>query len=181
MPYRMKSGNWRGCKMVNGNRLTKVFFTKADAKAWESSIAVEENRKKTYLPFVTATDLDTIRKDFKELASNPYNTVADIFDSAMEVLQLHFRFKDVMSLAKAKKDNEYIRPKLRMEVLDRDKSTCQICGAQAPEVKLELDHIIPRIRGGLTELRNLRVLCKTCNLGKSDSNMGKILLKMNGD
>ena len=184
MPYQMSSGKWRAEKMVDGKRCTRTFDNKADAKVWEAvqSIEVERAaRMKTLLPGYHQTEVDQLRIEFKLLAANPYNTVADIFDSAMEALQLHFRFKDVMSLAKAKKDNEYIRPKLRMEVLDRDKSTCQICGAQAPEVKLELDHIIPRSRGGLTELRNLRVLCKTCNLGKSDSKMGKILLKFNGD
>ena len=182
MAYQMPSGKWRAEKMVNGKRHTRSFDNKADAKVWEAvrSIEVERTAKmKTLLPEYQQTEVDQLRIDFKLLAANPYNTVADIFDSAMEVLQLHFRFRDVMELAKSNKDKASIRPKIRMQVLERDGFTCQLCGSKAPDVKLEIDHIIPRSRGGLTEMRNLRVLCRDCNSGKSDSKMGRILIKMN--
>lgn len=62
-------------------------------------------------------------------------------------------------------------PRLRFEVLARDKFTCQYCGASPskdPSVKLHIDHIIPWSKGGLTTIDNLQTLCSTCNLGKSD-------------
>ena len=58
--------------------------------------------------------------------------------------------------------------KRRLEVLQRDKSTCQMCGAKAPEVELHIDHIIPVSKGGSNEIDNLQVLCKPCNLAKSN-------------
>lgn len=61
--------------------------------------------------------------------------------------------------------------RLRFQVLVRDKSTCQLCGASPikdPSVTLHIDHIIPWSKGGKTTLSNLQTLCSVCNLGKSD-------------
>lgn len=60
-------------------------------------------------------------------------------------------------------------PSLRYDVLKRDHFTCVLCGATAREgAKLHVDHIVPISRGGKTEFENLRTLCESCNLGKSD-------------
>lgn len=62
-------------------------------------------------------------------------------------------------------------PRLRFEVLVRDKFTCRFCGASPnkdPSVTLHIDHIMPWSKGGKTTLSNLQTLCSVCNLGKSD-------------
>lgn len=61
-----------------------------------------------------------------------------------------------------------IPPSLRYQVLKRDNFTCQKCGRKAPEVKLEVDHILPWSCGGPTVLDNLQTLCEECNKGKSN-------------
>jgi len=66
-----------------------------------------------------------------------------------------------------------ISAKLRAEVLDRNGSTCQMCGltpgeidpATGRRVRLHLGHIVDRNLGGKDELSNLRALCSTCNQG----------------
>lgn len=56
---------------------------------------------------------------------------------------------------------------LRYDVLKRDGFRCVICGASADDgAKLHVDHIKPVSKGGKTELKNLRTLCESCNLGK---------------
>ena len=59
---------------------------------------------------------------------------------------------------------------VRYDVLKRDRK-CVLCGA-TPEidsdVRLHVDHIIPRSKGGSNEMSNLQVLCAECNLGKSN-------------
>lgn len=58
---------------------------------------------------------------------------------------------------------------LRYNILQRDGFRCQICGASAAQgAKLEVDHIIPISKGGLTVPQNLRTLCENCNRGKRD-------------
>jgi hypothetical protein len=55
---------------------------------------------------------------------------------------------------------------LRFEVFKRDKFACQYCGAKAPEVLLQVDHIKPVAHGGLDEIMNLVTSCAPCNGGK---------------
>ena len=57
---------------------------------------------------------------------------------------------------------------VRFEVFKRDKFTCQYCGAQAPDVILEIDHIKPVSKGGTNDIMNLVTSCKACNSGKTN-------------
>lgn len=57
--------------------------------------------------------------------------------------------------------------KTRFEVLKRDQFTCQYCGRSAPEVVLEVDHIVPVADGGDNSMFNLVTSCYECNHGKS--------------
>lgn len=65
-------------------------------------------------------------------------------------------------------DENYLPVSIRFAVLMRDKFTCQYCGASAPDVRLEVDHIFPESKGGQYTLDNLRTACRECNLGKRD-------------
>lgn len=65
-----------------------------------------------------------------------------------------------------------IRPisrRIRFEILRRDGHTCRYCGAQAPDVPLTVDHVIPRALGGSDEPSNLVTACRDCNFGKGST------------
>lgn len=64
-------------------------------------------------------------------------------------------------------ERDKMTPRLRWEIIERDKFTCQSCGRSAPDVILHVDHKIPIALGGKTEISNLHTLCSGCNLGKS--------------
>lgn len=58
---------------------------------------------------------------------------------------------------------------LRKKILLRDNYTCKKCGNSAskePNLLLEIDHIIPLAKGGMTSEDNLQVLCWRCNRSK---------------
>lgn len=58
---------------------------------------------------------------------------------------------------------------LRKQILRRDNYTCKNCGAsihEEPNLLLEIDHIIPVSKGGLTTEENLQTLCWKCNRKK---------------
>ncbi|MEG6521113.1 HNH endonuclease [Desulfotomaculum sp. 1211_IL3151] len=59
-----------------------------------------------------------------------------------------------------------ISNKVRFEVFKRDSFKCQYCGASAPDVLLQVDHIKPVKEGGTNDLSNLITSCFTCNSGK---------------
>jgi uncharacterized protein YdaU (DUF1376 family) len=54
--------------------------------------------------------------------------------------------------------------KYRDFVLERDDYTCVYCGSK--DKPLQLDHVIPRSRGGLDDPSNLVACCKPCNTSK---------------
>jgi 5-methylcytosine-specific restriction endonuclease McrA len=70
--------------------------------------------------------------------------------------------------------NVEFTPHQRKEILSRDKWTCQCCGIKVHDEKVNnktkahIDHIIPISKGGHSEPFNLQVLCRTCNLTKSN-------------
>ena len=61
-----------------------------------------------------------------------------------------------------------ISQKTRFEVFKRDNFTCQYCGASAPDVILEIDHIKPVSKGGTNSILNLVTSCRNCNRGKTN-------------
>jgi hypothetical protein len=59
--------------------------------------------------------------------------------------------------------------RLRYEILRRDNHACRYCGATAPTVKLNVDHVIPTSLGGSDKPDNLVTACADCNGGKTSS------------
>lgn len=58
---------------------------------------------------------------------------------------------------------------LREKIKERDNNTCQKCGISTRDEKnllLEIDHIIPLSKGGITSEENLQTLCWRCNRSK---------------
>jgi 5-methylcytosine-specific restriction endonuclease McrA len=54
----------------------------------------------------------------------------------------------------------------RFNIYARDDSTCQYCGRRLPRSELNLDHVVPRSRGGSTTWENVVCSCVACNLRK---------------
>lgn len=71
----------------------------------------------------------------------------------------------------AKAQRALMTKKLREFIKKRDNYTCQTCGASIADqslLLLEVDHIIPVSKGGLSTEDNLQTLCWKCNRTKSD-------------
>lgn len=56
----------------------------------------------------------------------------------------------------------------RKNIFTRDGFKCLYCGAHGSKVVLELEHIIPKSRGGLNAWDNLVASCTNCNRMKRD-------------
>jgi 5-methylcytosine-specific restriction endonuclease McrA len=69
----------------------------------------------------------------------------------------------------------------RHNIYTRDNNTCQYCGQQLPRSELNLDHVVPRSRGGRTTWDNVVCCCVDCNVRKgarSPDQAGLKLLKI---
>lgn len=120
----------------------------------------------------------TSKADLVERSGREYRLVED------EALSLEER-EELLALCKAKVDAYFAargasiwehrhrgqRPMsgtLRYDVLKRARFRCELCGISADEKALEVDHILPRNRGGSDDPSNLQGLCYTCNASKRD-------------
>jgi 5-methylcytosine-specific restriction endonuclease McrA len=56
----------------------------------------------------------------------------------------------------------------RQNIFERDRNTCQYCGRAFPREELNLDHVIPKHRGGQTTWENVVCSCIECNAKKGN-------------
>ena len=56
----------------------------------------------------------------------------------------------------------------RPNLWKRDDHTCQYCGVQLPGSGLQIEHVVPRSRGGPTTWDNCVAACGDCNSRKAD-------------
>ena len=56
----------------------------------------------------------------------------------------------------------------RHNIFERDHNTCQYCGKHFDRRELNLDHIVPRDRGGTTTWENIVCACIPCNTRKAN-------------
>ncbi len=54
----------------------------------------------------------------------------------------------------------------RRNLMFRDAHQCQYCGKRPPLRELNIDHVMPRSRGGPDSWENLVTACRVCNLRK---------------
>lgn len=99
-------------------------------------------------------------------ASTQCDVVLDIdnLNRFIEYLSSRIRFNKSVAGQRA-----LMTSKLRQTIKERDNYTCKQCGAsveQEPHLLLEIDHIIPVSKGGLTTESNLQTLCWRCNRTK---------------
>jgi len=70
--------------------------------------------------------------------------------------------------------------KQRFTIFERDNYRCVICGRSSKDgVVLEIDHIIPKSKGGIAVISNGATLCRDCNRGKSAHLLKKNYLEVN--
>jgi ATP adenylyltransferase len=65
--------------------------------------------------------------------------------------------------------SDYVPGSLRYQVLSRAQGRCELCGISKDEKALDVDHIVPRSKGGADDVTNLQALCYTCNRQKRNT------------
>ena len=97
---------------------------------------------------------------------SPNNRIGELFQVTPKNAPEFWEYFNAF-VRKAKKN--FISPGLRFKVLKRDGFRCQYCGRSAKDgAVLEVDHIIPKSKGGTNDMDNLITACRECNRGKRD-------------
>jgi 5-methylcytosine-specific restriction endonuclease McrA len=66
----------------------------------------------------------------------------------------------------------------RHNIFERDHNMCQYCGKHFERKELNLDHVVPRDRGGLTTWENIVCSCIPCNSRKANRTPPEAGLKL---
>lgn len=71
---------------------------------------------------------------------------------------------DIYSIPKKPRSYKPVAAGTKAFIFGRDGNRCKYCGCE--KGPFEIDHIIPRVRGGTNDRDNLCVACHTCNRSK---------------
>jgi 5-methylcytosine-specific restriction endonuclease McrA len=77
----------------------------------------------------------------------------------------------VPAVVRLRKFDKHRRARVRFtrrNIYGRDGNTCQYCGRKFPPSELNLDHVVPRSRGGGATWENIVCSCVSCNSRKGD-------------
>lgn len=88
-----------------------------------------------------------------------------------EVVQiLEQRVRDYLEVRNpfGDKNLDAVPGSVRFDVLRRSGGRCELCGASSRDTQIDVDHIVPRAKGGSNDASNLQALCRTCNAQKRD-------------
>lgn len=100
--------------------------------------------------------------DFPAWRSLPVRTR----DDGLPVVGGSLRVPRVLHLRRYDRTRRPIVRLSRKNVMLRDAHQCQYCGRRPPVRDLNIDHVLPRSRGGADSWENLVTACRVCNLRK---------------
>jgi ATP adenylyltransferase len=115
-------------------------------------------------------EFDRVTKNYKlvgfeNLSQEERGRLIDLCEAKLEA---YLEKRGANIFQHRKKSAGYISGTLKYEVLKRAQFHCELCGIAADKKALEVDHIIPRNKGGSDDLENLQALCYSCNAMKRD-------------
>jgi diadenosine tetraphosphate (Ap4A) HIT family hydrolase len=106
------------------------------------------------------------------LAGNPDDLTEDeisqLIDECNAKLEQYLEKRGLSPWQHRRKGTKPLSGSLRYDIIKRAKGRCEACGISVEERALEVDHIIPRNKGGTDDRWNLQALCYVCNAQKRD-------------
>jgi len=78
---------------------------------------------------------------------------------------------EIEALRRARKQTTVVERIDRAQIIERDKSTCHICGKKVRRDRIQLDHLIPLSKGGPHTYENLAVSHPYCNQSRGDGRL----------
>ncbi len=188
---RMKLGYNRAGRLMEQLGLLGIVGPNLGAKAWDVLIKNEKELEqfiqngiklyKTDMQFFYAehkAEIEAKRREYQEQKKQQQiqyekNLIKQELLEKERKKQLQREvYKELLDqgiISNQSADKGWNREPIPQDVMDkvwnRDLGRCVKCGSQE---NLEFDHIIPFSKGGANTYRNLQILCKKCNIEKSN-------------
>lgn len=129
-------------------------------------ISVEEGQYRNY-DFATWTEIAELQRQFEPEAHTWIRTP-----------RLHIAVPKIIRLLGYDRLPRQEVKLNRRNLYARDSNRCQYCGRHFPTRELTLDHVIPRVQGGVHTWENLVCACVRCNARKGGRTPSQAHLKL---
>jgi len=103
--------------------------------------------------------------DLSQLSEKQKNSLIKICDE--KITEYEEKYGKTIWKHRAR-SSRVISGSIRYNVLTRAMHRCELCGINAEDKALDVDHIVPINKGGPNVIENMQALCYTCNSQKSD-------------
>jgi ATP adenylyltransferase len=140
----------------------------------QSQIEYYEDRTKTMVGKVLTSNRGITTRERDQYTIGDFHTLSD--EEKQELINLcdtlinEYLEKRAQALYDHRRiRSDYVPGSLRYQVLSRAQGRCELCGISKDEKALDVDHIIPRSKGGSNDISNLQALCYTCNRQKRNT------------
>ena len=152
----------------------------ASIETLSKTLLIEDKSQQEYYSNITKNMVGRVlkshgivQKDRKSFKLRDYETYTEeqrieLIQICQEKLNEYIEKRGKRIFEHRRKSAGYISGSIRYNVLKDAKFRCELCGVSADTKALEVDHIIPRNKGGTDEISNLQALCYSCNAMKRD-------------
>ena len=152
----------------------------ASIETLSKTLLIEDKSQQEYYSNITKNMVGRVlkshgivQKDRKSFKLRDYETYTEeqrieLIQICQEKLNEYIEKRGKRIFEHRRKSAGYISGSIRYNVLKEAKFRCELCGISADTKALEVDHIIPRNKGGSDEINNLQALCYSCNAMKRD-------------
>lgn len=104
-------------------------------------------------------------EEYKHLSEDESKILIELCDSKIE----EYLHKRTDTFDHRKRNIDIISGSLRYRIIKRSGGKCEACGVSSEERAIDVDHIIPKNKGGSNDESNLQALCYKCNRQKRDT------------
>lgn len=102
---------------------------------------------------------------YKNLTKEEKKSIVELCDFKVD----SYLQKRVDTFDHRRRNHNALSGSLRYKIIKRAKGRCEACGVSADERAIDVDHIIPKNKGGSDDESNLQALCYKCNRQKRDT------------
>jgi len=159
---RSRKTRYRRCKFVN-------YYLKKDSK-----YKADSNRPKGWFP----PSIESIKNNIVNFLKK-YKKLCNITSVSIESVKFDSQLLENPDISGVMyQQGTLFSYELREYLLDKYGHNCQYCSGESKDTRLEIEHKVPKSRGGSNRVDNLTIACRSCNQDKSNLTLEKYLNRL---
>lgn len=110
-------------------------------------------------------DIYSFTDEYRHLSEDESRKLIELCDTKIEM----YLEKRADTYDHRKRNTDTMSGSLRYRIIKRSGGKCEACGVSSDDRAIDVDHIVPKNKGGSNDEFNLQALCYKCNRQKKDT------------